>query len=599
MTIKYPVPEDRIWFKSKYFAPKIPHQLDIDFNMTLSDLLDRAVKNWGDLPFTAFEVGGLNWLTYKQLADKVDRLATYLASIGVKKGEVVASVLPNSIQYVVGYYATTKLGAIYSGVNPTYKPLEVLHQVKTVNAKYLIVLDSLYADLVKPFIDEGKWKFDKVIYTNITDDCTGLSPIKKILGKALKKIPSGKVDFPGAVKYLDALKTASNPPKVQINAAEDTATLIMTGGTTGVPKAAILTHENCVSNAKQCEFLLVNQKENPSDPDLGAKTGMMGVLPFFHSFAMTTVMNVAIASGAFVIMFPRPPPTEELLEVISTIALPDGSAPNGICYCGAEILFKRIADLPAETLAKYNLKGRLKLCMSGAGALHEYVRKPFVEKTGARLSEGFGLTEASPVVTVNNFFGDIEPGFIGVPVSGTDVMIFDAADFSKGPIKTLGEGGTGEICVSGPQVMKGYLGTKEDNIKEWGGKRWLLTGDIGFMDEQGRFAIRDRKKQLIKMSGHSIFPSEVEELLGHHPKVTEVAVAGLPDPKTGEAVKAWVALKPGETATPEEIMAWAKENITDWKVPKYIDIIAEVPKNVLGKIQRRVLQESDPLFKKK
>jgi len=499
----------------------------------------------------------------------------------------------------VAYYAATKIGAIISGVNPTYKPLEVLHQIKTVNAKYLIVLDSLYAELVKPFIDDGKWKFDKVIYTNITDDCTGLSPIKKILGKALKKIPSGKVDFPGAAKYLDALKSPANPPKVKINPAEDTATLIMTGGTTGVPKAAVLTHENCVANAKQCEFLLVNQKENPSDPDLGPKTAMMGVLPFFHSFAMTTVMNVSVASGAFIIMFPRPPPTEDLLHVISTIKLPDGSDPNGICYCGAEILFKRIADLPAETLAQYKLKGRLKLCMSGAGALHEYVRKPFVEKTGAGLSEGYGLTESSPVVTVNNFFGDREPGFIGVPVSGTDVMIFDAADFSKGPINVLGEKGTGEICVAGPQVMKGYLGTVEDNIKEWGGKRWLLTGDIGFMDEFGRFAIRDRKKQLIKMSGHSVFPSEVEELLGHHPKVSEVAVAGLPDTKTGEAVKAWVALKPGETATPEEIMAWAKENITDWKVPKYIELIKEVPKNVLGKVQRRVLQESDPLFKKK
>ncbi|MEX2681378.1 MAG: AMP-binding protein [Candidatus Sigynarchaeota archaeon] len=599
MTIKYPVDESRLWFKSKYWPPKLPHQLDIDFDMSLPDLLDRAVKNWGDLPYIAFEVGGLNWITFKQFADKVFRFATYLDSIGVKKGDVVAALLPNCIQYAVAYYGATKIGAVISGINPTYKPLEMLHQVKTINAQYLITLDTLFVEIAKPILDEGKWTFKKIIVTNITDDCSGLSPIKKMLGKALKKIPSAKVSHPAAVPYLTVLKSPPNPPKVKINPAEDTATLIMTGGTTGVPKAAVLTHENVYANAKQCELLLVNQKEKETDPDLGPKTCMVGVLPFFHSFAMTTVMNVSMAAGSFILLFPRPPPTEEILHAIATIKLPDGSDPNGICYCGAEILFKRIADLPQEVIDKYPLKGRLKLCMSGAGPLHEYVRKPFTEKTGAALTEGYGLTEASPVVTCNNFFGEREPGYIGLPVPGTDVMIFDAADFSKGPIKELGEKGTGEICAAGPQVMKGYLGTTEGNIQEWGGKRWLLTGDIGFMDEHGRFAIRDRKKQLIKMSGHSVLPSEVDELLGHHPKISEVAVAGLPDPKTGEAVKAWVALKAGETATPEELLAWAKENMTDWKVPKYIEIIANIPTNLIGKVQRRVLQEADPLFKKK
>jgi long-chain acyl-CoA synthetase len=598
MTIKYPVAEDRPWFDGKFWPQGVPKQLDIDFNMSLPDLLDRAIKNWSDLPFMWFSVGD-GWITYKQFGDMVYRLATYLDKIGVKKGDVVAVLLPNSPQYIISYYAITKIGAVVSGVNPTYKSLEVLHQIKTIDAKYLITLDSLYPELVKPFVDDGRWKFEKIIYTNIADNATGLSSIKKILGKVLKKIPTGKVDQPNAAKWLDALKTEPNPPKVTINPEEDTATLIMTGGTTGVPKAAILTHENCFANAKQCEFLLVNQKENPSDPDLGVKSALMGVLPFFHSFAMSTVMNVGIASGAFIIIFPRPPPTEEILHVISTIALPDGSAPNGVLYCGAEILFKRIADMPQEELDKYQIKGRLKICLSGAGPLHEYVREPFTRKTGAPLTEGYGLTESSPVATVNNFFGEREPGFIGVPVSGTDVRIFDAADFSQGPIETLGEEGIGEICISGPQVMKGYLKNPEENLQEWDGRKWLLTGDIGFMDDQGRFAIRDRKKQLIKMAGHSIFPSEVEELLGHHPAVSEVAVAGLPDVKTGEAVKAWVALKPGASATVEEIMAWAKENITEWKCPKYVEIIAEIPKNMIGKVQRRVLQEADPLFNKK
>lgn len=594
MTIKYPIPEDRPWYKGKYWPVGVPKQLDIDFNLSLSDLLDRAVKNWGDSPFINFIVGGNNWITYKEFADLVDRFATYLASIGVKKGDVVAVLLPNAIQYAVCYYGITKIGAIISGINPTYKPLECLHQCKTVEAKYLVVLDSLYGEIVQPFIDDGRWNFDKIIYTNIADNATGLSSFKKILGKLLGKIPKGKVSHPKAVKWLDCLKTEPNPPKVEINPEEDTATFIMTGGTTGVPKAAILTHENVCSNAKQCEFILVNQKENPDDPDLGHKTVMMGVLPFFHSFAMTTVLNVSVASGAAIWLYPRPPDTEEILNDISIMTLPDGSPPNGILYCGAEILFKRIADLPQEVLDNYTIKGRLKLCMSGAGPLHEYVREPFERKTGAAITEGYGLTEATPVLTVNNFFGEREPGYIGVPAPGTDVKIFHAEDFSKGPLP-MGE--VGEICAYGPQVMKGYFNRETDELKEWDGKTWLLTGDIGAMDKEGRFKILDRKKQLIKMSGHSVFPTEVEELMAQHPDIKEVAVAGLPDEKLGEAVKAWVVLEEGASKTPDEIIAWSKENMTGWKCPKYVEIITEVPKNMIGKVMRRTLQEADPLWK--
>jgi long-chain acyl-CoA synthetase len=539
-------------------------------------------------------------VSYKEFADKVDRLATYLDSIGVKKGDVVAVHLPNCIQYIVAYYAITKLGAIITGVNPTYKPLEILHQVKLTGAKYIIVLDALYFHFVLPFKD--KWDFDKIIWTNLVDDASGMSPILKILGKLIKKIPKAKVVHPNAVAWKDVMKTAPKKIKVEIIPEKDIATLIMTGGTTGVPKAAVLTHQNCFANAKQCEFLLVNQKENPDDPDLGHKTCMVGVLPLYHSFAMTTVMNVAVASGSWVMLFPKPPETEELLKEIAGLNLPNGEEPNGICYCGAEILFQRIATMDKEILDKYNLKGRLKLCMSGAGPLHEYVRKPFTEKTGAAISEGYGLSESSPVLTVNNFFGKREPGFIGVPVPGTDVKIFDQEDFSKGPIDKLGEEGTGEICAAGPQVMKEYWMEPErtaETLKQWDGRTWLLTGDIGFMDEHGRFAIRDRKKQLIKMAGHSVFPAEVESLIGSHEMVEECAVAGLPDPKTGEAVKAWVVIKEEFKGkiTAEELKAWAEANMTRWKCPKYIDIIDEVPKNVIGKVMRRTLQEADPLWK--
>jgi long-chain acyl-CoA synthetase len=306
-------------------------------------------------------------------------------------------------------------------------------------------------------------------------------------------------------------------------------------------------------------------------------------------------MNTSMVVGAYVILFAKPPPAEELLGTIER--LPDY---NGFIYCGAEILFQRISMLPDEVIKKYNVAGKLKVCISSAGPLHDYVRDPFEAKTGARIAESYGLTEASPGLSGNNLFGYRETGWLGVPMPGDDWAIFPANDeeFANGPIEGFGEEYTGEICATGPNIMKGYYNRETDELKEWNGQIWLQTGDIGFMDENGRIAIRDRKKQLIKMSGHSVFPREVEELLGQHPAILEVAVAGLPDQKLGEAVKAWVALKPESKGkvTPEEILQWASENLTQWKVPKYLDIIDEVPKNAIGKVQRRLLQEADPLW---
>lgn len=595
---KWKVPEDRIWYKSKFWPKGVPHQLDYDYNTNLRDLLERAVKNWANDPAICFIAGGKSWFTYKEFKEKVDKLATYLASIGVKKGDVVAVHLPNCPQYVIAYYAITSLGAIITGVNPTYAPMEILHQLKLTEAKYLIALDALFEHFVKPI--ESKVNLQKIIITNLVDEHPGLGGIKKVLGKLLKKIPSAKIDHPKAVQWKDCFGLPINVPKVEIKTEEDAATLIMTGGTTGTPKAAELTHLNVVANAKQCEFILTKQQAPElGDRVLGHKTGDVGVLPLYHSFAMTTVLNTSVAAGCYMILFPKPPEAAELLKDLSE--LPNY---NGMVYCAAEILFHRIAQLPQEVIEQYPLKGRLELCISGAGPLHDYVRKPFEEKTGAAITEGYGLSEASPVVSCNNFFGEREAGYIGVPAPGTDWMIFDAEDFSKGPITTKGEEGTGEICVHGPQVMKCYWKNPEqtaDNIKDYQGKKWLLTGDIGFMDAEGRIAIRDRKKQLIKMSGHSVFPAEVESLIGQHEAVLEVAVAGLPDEKLGEAVKAWVVLKPEYKGkvTAEELHAWSQENMTRWKAPKYVELIEEVPKNAIGKVMRRHLQEADPLFKKK
>lgn len=591
MLSKYYIDENRPFFKGRFWPNGVPHQLEYDFSTTLPQMLEETVNKYPNDPVYWFMD---TFLTYREFKNFVDRFASGLAKRGVKKGDVIAILLPNSFQYVISYYAITTLGAIATGINPTYKPQEILHQIKLTGANIIITLDFLYQESLLEIIDE--FEFKEIIFTNILDLANGMPKWKKFLGKLLKKIPSAKIQHPKATSFLKILQTPIDLPHVEINAETDTASLIMTGGTTGVPKAAELTHLNCVSNAQQAKLFLTRQINPDENYILGNKTGVIGVLPLFHSYAHTVIMNSVVCVGAWAALFPKPPPSEELLRTITN--LPNY---NFFIYPGVEILFQRIAELPQKIIDKYPFHQYLKLCTSAAGPLHDYVRKPFETKTQAKLTELYGLTEASPGVSANNFYGLRESGTLGVPLPGTDWKIFPQDNFEKGPIPDRGEQGTGEICITGPQVMKGYWQNPEqtaEDIKEYEGKRWLLTGDIGFMDDDGRVTIRDRKKQLIKVAGHSVFPKEVETLIGNHPDVLEVAVAGLPDYKTGEAVKAWVSLKPQAIGKldPQTLMAWCRENITSWKVPKYLEFIDQVPKNVIGKVMRRELQEKDPLF---
>ncbi|MFX1493916.1 MAG: AMP-binding protein, partial [Promethearchaeota archaeon] len=502
----------------------------------------------------------------------------------------------NCFQYVISFYACAKLGVISTGINPTYKPLEVLHHLELTNAKVLIVLDSLYSDLVGPIIQ--KTNIEMVIYTNLIDLCSDLSGIKKVLGKILGKIPSGKVDFNPSYKFMDFLNTEPNLPQISFDPTTHTATYIMTGGITGIPKATVLTHFNLVSNVKQIVEIFGGEQPGMGD---------IGVLPLFHSFAMTAVMNVAIGIGGWMMLFVRPPSTEDLLKTIDNLP-----APKGLAYAGAELFFKRIADYPH--LKKFpHLMGKMKLNVSGAGPLHTPIRDGFERKTGGRIVEGYGLSEASPVVSCGNLFGESPIGTIGMPLPGTDWAIFDttAPNLEKGPLadglpgSNYGEEYIGELCINGPQVMKEYLNQPEETkytLQEWDGRIWLRTGDIGYMHEDGTVTLIDRKKQLIKVAGHSVFPTEIETMLMKHEAVSEAAVAGLPDPegKVGEIAKAWIALKSEYVGkiSEEDLLIWAKRSMTHWKIPKYIEFIDEIPKSILGKLQRRILQEADPLYKK-
>ncbi|MFX1302450.1 MAG: AMP-binding protein [Promethearchaeota archaeon] len=581
------VDENKRWFK-KWWPENVPFNTTFE-EKTINELLDEQVEKYGKENFIWFLD---TWITYKQFQGYVKSFATALINLGIKKGDVIALYTPNCPQYIVAYYAITRIGAIASGINPTYQPVEVLYQFDIIKPKMLIVLDALYESAIKPIIQDST--IEIVIYTSQTD-LSDIKGVKKAIAKFTKKVPSGKVDFPSALKFNELLKTKPEVPKVDIDVKKHPATYIMTGGTTGLPKAAVLTHFNVVSNAKQCKLWLGGEKPG---------IGNIGILPLFHSFAHTVVMNTTLAIGGWMMLFPTTPSQAELCEKIERLPCKEG-----LIYAGTEILFKRLAELKNLKRRFPGVMGKLILCISSAGPLHKPVRDAFVNNTGGRIVEGYGLSEASPAVSAGNLFGESPIGSIGMPFTGTEWGIWPIDDFDKGPIcmgdpedKNFGIEYTGEICVTGPQLMLEYLNEPKETsttILEYEGKLWLLTGDIGFMNEDGTIVIRDRKKQLIKCKGYSVFPKEIEELLMKHPDITEAAVAGLPDEEYGEIIKAWVAIREDCDCSPQAIKEWANNNMAHYKVPHSVAIIGELPKNLIGKVQRRVLQEADPIWKEK
>jgi len=553
----YRIDEKKRWFQT-WWPENVPYNTDFE-EKTLNEMLDEQVEKYPDHNLIWF-LG--TWVSYKLFQDYVRRFATALVDLGIKKGDVVAIHLPNCIQYVVSYYAITRIGAIASGINPTYQPMEILHQIDITKPKMLIVLDALYKPYIKPILENTN--IEILVHTNLVD-LAQMFGTKKVLGKFLKKIPSGKCDCEGAIKFKDLMKTAPRDSDINVNidVKKDAATYIMTGGSTGLPKAAVLTHFNVVSNAEQCKLWLGGEMPG---------IGNIGILPLFHSFAHTIVMNTSVAVGGWMMLFPKPPSQDELCELIEKLPCSEG-----LIYAGAEILFIKLAELKHLKRRYPGVMGKLKLCVSSAGPLHKQVRDAFVENTGGRIVEGYGLSEASPAVSAGNLFGESPVGVIGMPFPGTG-------------------------CVYGPQIMKCYLDHPEETtntLLQYDGKIWLLTGDIGFMNEDGTIEIRDRKKQLIKFKGFSVFPKEVEELLMKHTDILEAAVSGLPSDEYGEIIKAWVSIREDSDLSPRSIKEWALENMAHYKVPQHIAIIGDLPKNIIGKIQRRALQINDPIWKKR
>jgi len=547
----------------KHYEPEVPPTLQYPARPVHANLSETA-KKFPDATATIFMDAKL---TYAQLNALADRCAAALQQLGVKKGDRVGVYIANSPQFVISYYGALRAGAIVVPFNPLYAAPEVEHQLQDSGAETMLVMSRFYPNVKKV---RSRTALKRVIVTNIKEYFP--SHLRVLFTLAKEKKEGDRQDISGDANTYwlqDLLKNAPAQPTPVDVKPEDTAVLLYTGGTTGVPKGAELRHSNVMANAVMCKAWVHDAQEG--------KEVSMTALPLYHSFGMTCCMNFSIYIGAAMLLIPNPRDLAGLLK--------QTQKHHPTLFAGVPTMYVAINNFP--DIAKYDLKS-IRACISGAAGLPVEVQTRFQELTGGRLVEGFGLSEASPVTHGNPIFGKNKIGTIGVPWPDTEAKIMDLETGAK----EMPIGETGELVLRGPQVMKGYWNMpKETEIALRDG--WLYTGDMAKMDEEGYFQIVDRKKDMIIAGGFNIYPREVEEALYQHPKVKEVVVAGIPDPYRGETVKAYVILKQGETATAQEMIDFCKERIAKYKVPTAVEFRTELPKTIVGKILRRMLVEEE------
>ena len=529
--------------------------------LPLFSLLDQAAAKFPE--HTAIDFLGKHY-SYRELRESVDIAAKNLTRLGVKKGTRVGLLFPNCPQHVISYFAILKAGGVVVNLSPLLAPTELKEQIKLVGIEMVITLNltvcyGKIANLV------GTKPLKKVVIATLPE---ALPPLKAVLFSFLKKKEC--VPIPNRADHIRWNELMTDDGSVltpaKIKPKDDIAVLQFTGGTTGTPKAAMLTHANLYANAVQCKEWCHSLEE-------GQET-IVGVLPLFHVFAMTVIMNLGILLGARMVLHPR----FELKTLLKDI-----TNKKVTLLPGVPTLFGAIAH--CAYVHNYNLTS-LKVCISGGAPLPGEVKKAFDDITGCRLLEGYGLTEASPVTACNPLTGKQKLG-IGLPFPATEFKIEDM----KHRGKFLSTGKKGEICIRGPQVMKGYFNNPEETKKAIGKDGFLRTGDIGYMDKDGYFFIVDRLKELIITHGFNVYPRHVEEQIYQHPAVKEVAVIGVPHPKYGQAVCACIALKEGSVLNEEEIRHFLKDRLAKYEQPHQIEFYDSLPKTMVGKICKKDLKK--------
>ncbi|MGM0885451.1 MAG: long-chain-fatty-acid--CoA ligase [Bacillota bacterium] len=507
-------------------------------------------------------------LTFREVHESALKFAAYLKSIGLQKGERVAVMLPNCPQGVISFFGILMAGGVVVQTNPTYTERELEYQMKDSGAKMILVMDILFPRVSAV---ASRTDIEHIIVTAIKEY---LPFPKNLIYPFIQKKQYGiviNVEHEGNHHLFSEImkrKITEEVDTVSIDVNNDLALLQYTGGTTGFPKGVMLTHKNLLANTKMCNAWLYKNKRG--------EERILAILPFFHVYGMTTVLVLSVMEGNTMIIMPK-------FDVEATLKTIQKQKPT--MFPGAPTMYIGLLNHP--DIAKYDLSS-INACISGSASLPLEVQEQFEKITGGKLVEGYGLSETSPV-THANFIWD-QPrvkGSVGLPWPDTDSAILSLESYEELPPNEIGE-----IAIKGPQVMKGYWNRPDETEKTFK-NGWLLTGDLGYMDEQGFFYVVERKKDTIIAGGFNIYPREVEEVLYEHEAIQEVVVAGIPDPYRGETVKAYVVLKKNARVTEEELNEFARKNLASYKVPRSYEFRDELPKTTIGKILRRVLIEEE------
>ena len=553
---------------TRHYDPGVPATLRYP-DVPLQALLDDAAESYPNATATIFFNAKR---TYRSISEDAWRFANGLRRVGVKKGDRVALVLPNTPQFVVAFYGALRAGAVLVCCNPRYTAAELQHQLADAGATVVVVLSRLY-----PLVKAARpgTAVERVIVTNIKEE---MPPVLRLLFTVAKEKKDGHrqpfAGDAGALAFREVLAARPEPFDAGVR-ADDLALLQYTGGTTGVSKGAMLSHRALVANTLQCRAWFTNMRDGEG--------AAMAVMPFFHVYGLTVVMSLSVQGAEAMILEPQLE-LEHLLKDIQR------HRPR--MFSGAPIIYNAINNSPLTK--KYDLRS-IEACVSGSAPLLTETHRRFVELTGAKLVEGYGLTEAAPVTHCNPLFGEGKQkvGSIGVPFPDVEAKI---VDLDAGE-REMAIGEPGELILRGPQLMDGYYHQPEETAQALRGG-WLYTGDIATVDADGYFAIVDRKKEMIIVSGFKVYPRDVEEVLVAHPAVTDAAVIGIPHPTKGEEVKAYVVLRPGGEATADEIIAHCRKTLADFKVPRQVEFRASLPHTVVGKTLRKELAAEEQAKRK-
>ncbi len=554
----------------QHYSPSVPAHFALP-ERSLPELLDEVAAQYG--PRDAIIYYGTR-ISFVQLVALVDRFAQALLKLGIARGDRVSLCLPNVPQFPIAFFGALKAGAVVVPTNPLYTQPELQHQLNDAGAKAVVILDQLYPSLAAV---RANTPVEHVILAGVADYfppalaiAYGLRQASESRGKPHMDRAALRADK-SIHRFKDLLGSAHDRQGFEVfklpepARPDDLALLQYTGGTTGVAKGAMLTHRNLASNAMQA-WAWSEQKP-------GTQHTSLCVAPFFHSYGLTVGMNLSLLHGYGVVLLPR-------FTVKDVVAAIEKYKPD--LFPGVPTMYLAISNAVEKKHA--NLRS-VKVCISGAAPLPAAVQAKFEELSGAKLVEGYGLTEASPVTHCNPVNGHRHIGTIGLPLPNTVAAVINPDTWEHLPA-----GETGEIVVKGPQVMQGYWNRPDETANQIH-DGWLRTGDIGSMDADGYFRIVDRAKDLIIAGGYNIYPRDVEEVLYTHPKVQEACVVGVPDEYRGETVRAYIVAKPGQTLTAEELTAFCKERLAAYKLPKQYEFRDSLPKTLIGKVLRRTLRE--------